>query len=108
MLRILLSDGKFIAFFVDGTLKKTPVAGGPPVTIADAPNARGGAWGSDNTIVFAPDYRGYLWKVSANGGTAVRAVKLDESLHDTQRWPSFLPDGSTLSFFSYESRGGKP
>ncbi len=93
-------DGKFIAFFVDGTMKKIPVAGGPIVTITEAPNARGGAWGSDNTIVFAPDYRGYLWKVSANGGTAVRAVKLDESLHDTQRWPTFLPDGRHFLFLA--------
>ncbi len=93
-------DGKFIAFFVDGMLKKIPAAGGSIVSIAEAPNARGGAWGADNTIVFAPDYRGNLWKVSANGGIAVRAVKLDESLHDTHRWPTFLPDGRHFLFLA--------
>jgi len=38
--------------FAGGRLKKIRVTGGPAVTLADVPNARGGAWGDDGTIVF--------------------------------------------------------
>ena len=93
-------DGKSIAFFADGKLKKIPAAGGPSLAIADAPNARGGAWSSENVLVYAPDYRGGLWKISSNGGTATSATKVDENLHSTHRWPSFLPDGRHFLFLA--------
>ena len=41
----------------DGRLKKVPSAGGPVTILADAPNARGGAWSEDNVIIYEPDYR---------------------------------------------------
>ena len=48
-------DGKWIAFFSDGKLKKIPVTGGAAVTVSDALNGRGGAWSEDGTIVFSPN-----------------------------------------------------
>ena len=50
-------DGQWIGFFADGKLKKISVQGGAAVTLCDAPNDRGGSWGEDGTIVFAPDNR---------------------------------------------------
>ena len=48
-------DGQWVAFFAAGSLKKISVSGGAAVTLCRAPNGRGGAWGEDGTIVFAPD-----------------------------------------------------
>ena len=46
-------DGASVAFFARGQLLRTALAGGTPTPIAPAPNARGGSWGPDDTIVFA-------------------------------------------------------
>src|SRR5580704_8904773 len=47
-------DSRTIGFFVLGKLKKIDVEGGPPQTLTEAPNARGGTWNRDGVIVFAP------------------------------------------------------
>src|SRR5262249_2160061 len=43
-------DSQWVGFFADGKLKKIPAAGGPVLTIADAPDPRGGSWGSNDPI----------------------------------------------------------
>jgi len=102
-------DNRFLGFFADGKLKKIPADGGPVTVLADAPNARGGAWGKDNVILYAPDYRDSLWQISAGGGSAAtRATKLDASKHSTHRWPMFLPDGQHFLFFATSHAGGSP
>jgi len=89
-------DGRQIAFFSRYKLKKVPAAGGAVVILADAPSGRGATWSRDGVIVFAPDFRGGLRRVSAAGGavTAVTTVPQDES----HREPCFLPDGRHLLF----------
>ena len=47
-------DGRTVAFFADNKLKRIDLGGDRPVVIADAPNARGGTWSRDGTILFAP------------------------------------------------------
>jgi len=87
-------DGRFIAFFADGKLKKIDAAGGPPQVICDAPEARGGTWSRDGIIVFATVVDGPLFRVSAAGGTPAVLTKLDRARGETShRWPLFLPDG---------------
>jgi eukaryotic-like serine/threonine-protein kinase len=98
------ADGKFIGFFADGRLKKVPAAGGPVTDLADAPNARGGTWNQDNVIVFEPEYRDPLWRVSATGGSAVRLTRFNGK-HTTHRWPTFLPDGKHFLFFATSHSG---
>ena len=66
-------DGRFIGFFGVGKLNRIPAGGGPVTALADAQNARGGAWGKDNVIVYAPDYRGPLMKVNATGASVPAA-----------------------------------
>lgn len=102
------ADGKSLGFFADGKLKKISAAGGPVTIIADAPNARGGAWNKNNVILYAPDYRDCLWRVSASGGTPVRVTKVDPNKHTTHRWPSFLPDGNHFLYFATNHSGGRP
>src|SRR6185503_8459919 len=46
-------DGRSIAFFAGGTLKRLDLGGGPQ-TLAPATNGGGGTWNADGVIVFAP------------------------------------------------------
>jgi len=100
------ADGRFLAFFADGHLKKVAASGGPVTVLADAPNARGGSWNQDNVIIFEPDYRDGLWRTSASGGTPVRLTSLETHKHTTHRWPKFLPDGKHFLFFATNHSGG--
>ncbi|MBI5215399.1 MAG: protein kinase [Ignavibacteriae bacterium] len=87
-------DGKSLAFFADGKLKKIDAAGGPVVTICDAPAGRGGTWNNAGMILLAPNSLDALYKVSAAGGVPVAATKLDTANKiQNHRWPHFLPDG---------------
>ena len=99
------ADGKFLGFFADAHLKKIPAAGGPVTTLADAPNPRGATWNLDNVIVYEPDYRDVLWRISASGGTPVRLTKFETGKHTTHRWPRFLPDGKHFLFFATNHSG---
>jgi serine/threonine protein kinase len=51
-------DGQWIAFFTMDKLKKVSISGGAPMTLAGVANARGGSWGKDGNIVFAPRFGG--------------------------------------------------
>jgi eukaryotic-like serine/threonine-protein kinase len=61
-------DSRFLGFFAGGKLKKIEVSGGPPITLCDALDNRGGTWNRDGVIVFAPTPSSPLQKVSASGG----------------------------------------
>ncbi len=92
-------DGKWIGFFAGGKLLKSSVAGGPPVEICRGLNGKGASWGPDNTIVFAPNAFGGLWRVSALAGTPTRLTTLDTTrLERTHRLPEILPDGKAVLF----------
>ena len=62
-------DGSSIGFFADDALKTMPVSGGTPTVLCPAPNARGGTWSVDGTIIYAPEIRSPLYRVPARGGT---------------------------------------
>jgi serine/threonine protein kinase len=99
------ADGQFIGFFADGFLKKVPATGGPVTSLAQTPNPRGGAWNQENTIIFEPDYRDTLWRISAGGGTPTRLTQFEAGKHTTHRWPQFLPDGKHFLFFATNHSG---
>jgi Tol biopolymer transport system component len=90
-------DGRWIGFFSGGKLRKVPVAGGTSEVLADAPSPRGGAWGPDDTIVFAPAPAGVLMRVSAAGGTAQPLTKLGDR-EASHRYPDFLPGGKAIVY----------
>jgi serine/threonine-protein kinase len=92
-------DGRWIAYFQEGKLKKILVEGGSPVVLADVPNPRGGVWLDDDTIVYSPGYTAGLWRVPARGGKAEELTKLDAGKGErTHRWPAALPDGKRILF----------
>jgi eukaryotic-like serine/threonine-protein kinase len=90
-------DGRSLGFFAGGQLKRIDVESGAVRDLAPAANGRGGSWGSDGTIVFAPDVSGPLYQVAADGGTAKPATKpvitAGSGVIITDRNPYFLPDG---------------
>ncbi|HEV2491117.1 MAG TPA: protein kinase, partial [Candidatus Acidoferrales bacterium] len=94
-------DSQYIGFFGRGKLNRIDASGGPPLAIADAPFGRGGTWGTDDTILFAPDQGGVIFRVPASGGTPQAATILDQALNQTtHRWPQFLPDGKHYIFWA--------
>ncbi|HVE65611.1 MAG TPA: protein kinase, partial [Thermoanaerobaculia bacterium] len=94
-------DSRFLGFFAGGKLKKIDVAGGPPSTICDAADARGGTWSRDGVIVFEPHFRLPLSRVAATGGKVSPVTSLDSARKETtHRWPHFLPDGKHFLYFS--------
>jgi len=86
-------DNRFLGFFAGGKLKKIDIAGGPPITLCDAPVGVGGTWNQDGLIVFTPTNTvTALLKVSAAGGTPTAATDLEQGETRHNR-PFFLPDG---------------
>jgi serine/threonine-protein kinase len=92
-------DGESLGFFADYKLKTTPVQGGAPVVVCDAPNPRGASWGEDDNIIFAPHVFDGLFRVPATGGTpqAVTHLLEGEAAH---AWPQILPGGDSILFTS--------
>jgi dipeptidyl aminopeptidase/acylaminoacyl peptidase len=96
-------DGRMLAFFADGKLKKVEIAGGSVQTVCDAPSGRGGTWNKDGVIVFTPAaLLGHgLYRVSASGGTPKQISKPDAARGEqSHRWPMFLPDGKHFLYMA--------
>ncbi len=93
------TDDKWIVFFRNGKLEKMSLTGGTPVTLADAPDNRGGTWGKNGDVVFSPFAVSELKLVSGDGGTAKSITTIDTVNNErTHRWPSFMPDGKHVLF----------
>ena len=93
-------DSKHIAFFSQRKLKRVAVGGGPVTNITDAPDGRGGAWGPEDTIVYAPAVTGTLFRVSAAGGpaTTMDLPRIGSNDRDSLRFPSFIPDSDRFLY----------
>ena len=95
----LSPDGRSIAFFAGGMLRKIPADGGAAVAVADARAPRGLAWAPDGSLFFSPLYTSPLLKVVATGGKPVAVTTLDTAKGErSHRWPQVLPDGRTVIF----------
>ncbi len=91
-------DGLSIAFFADGRLMKTSVAGGAPVAITDAPAPAGGAW-TGSEIVFAGFPSGGLMRVPAEGGEPRALTMPNEAAGEVRHtFPSLVPGTQTIVF----------
>jgi Tol biopolymer transport system component len=92
-------DGRSLAFFSSGLLKRVDVEGGLPRTLAPSPCGCGGTWSSDGVILFAPKTDGGLMRVSADGGPVAEQTRLDLANGETShRWPKFVGDGRFIYF----------
>ncbi len=98
-------DGQWIGFFTPGQLKKVPVTGGTPLVLGDVNLNRGGSWGPDDAIVFAPNPGSGLYRIPAAGGEPEELTTLAEG-EVTHRWPQVLPNGKGVLFTSHSRAGG--
>jgi serine/threonine-protein kinase len=97
-------DGRWVGFWADGKLKKTPVDGGSPVILCDAIDLLGASWGTDETIIAALSAPGKLWRIPAAGG--VPEVAIDLSAEATVvRWPQILPGGEFVMYTASTGAG---
>ena len=103
-------DGRSLAFFADGKLKKLDLPGGPVQTLCDAPTGRGGTWNKDGVILFNPSgsLGTGLYRIEASGGTPVQITFPDRTQgEDSHRWPLFLPDGIHYLYLAINLSGRK-
>jgi hypothetical protein len=89
-----------IGFFADGKMRKVAAGGGSVTTICEAPQGRGGSWGADGKILFAPGSRTGIFEVSAEGGEPRALTVVDPTVHSTHRWPAVLPGGDHFLFLA--------
>ena len=100
-------DGEWIGFFAKGKLRKVTVDGTAMQAIADVVvDSRGGTWGPDGQIYFAPTNISSIWRVPASGGAATEVIRLDRAHGEiSYRWPTALPDGQTILFSDWTGPG---
>ena len=99
-------DGAWVAFFALGQLKKVSVAGSGLQALCPAGSPRGGSWGSDGTIYFAPSNISGLWAVSDAGGAPREVTHLDVANSEvSHRWPQVLPGGTAILFSIWTGPG---
>jgi hypothetical protein len=86
-------DSRFIAYPIEGRLKKVSATGDQVQTICDLPSAGGfggGSWSRDNVILFGGNSYPVM-QVSADGGTARAVTTLKGDVGHVG--PTMLPDG---------------
>jgi DNA-binding winged helix-turn-helix (wHTH) protein/Tol biopolymer transport system component len=92
-------DGEWLGFFGGGKLRKVPLSGGAPTTIADVAQPLGAAWTPDGRIIFGSSLVGGLWQVSENGGAPEPLTSPRQEDGEVRHtWPSLAADGRTLFF----------
>jgi serine/threonine-protein kinase len=92
-------DGAAVGFFADGKLKRLSFTDRKVATLCDAPSGRGASWGWDNSIVFAPEPNGGLFRISADGGQPRPLTRLlSDRGERTHRWPHVLPGDAGVLF----------
>jgi Tol biopolymer transport system component len=95
-------DGRSVGFGVpvEGRLKVLDLTAGHVQPIGNIRDAVPGAtWSKDGVVLFSPDNRVMLHRVSASGGTSEPVTTLDPARREnSHRWPHFLPDGRHFLF----------
>ena len=101
-------DSRRIGFFTPTKLETIAVSGGRAEVLADAANGRGGAWTRSNTILFAPDANGPIYRIPATGGAREAVTKLDAAQKEYgHRFPVLLPDEDHFLFAALPGKAGK-
>jgi Tol biopolymer transport system component len=91
-------DSRAIGFFTEERLLKIDVESGAVESVTTTAQARGGTWNGQDTIVYSGIH---LERISSNGRQAETALALDlASGENAMRYPSFLPDGRHVLFYS--------
>jgi serine/threonine-protein kinase len=101
-------DGKWVAFFAQGKLQKAEVAGGAPVSLADAAYPFGGTWSEDNNIIYSASLGSGLLRVPGGGGKPEILTKPDGAAQGYAHvFPQALPGRKNLFFTIWgQPKGG--
>jgi tRNA A-37 threonylcarbamoyl transferase component Bud32/Tol biopolymer transport system component len=93
-------DSQSIGFFASGRLKIIRLDDKAPIDLTAAAVGDSGAWGADDTILFAPTQTSALMQVSTRTHKLKAATRLDEANNERRHvWPSFLPDGRHFVYY---------
>ena len=84
-------DGRAIAFFAEGKLKRIALDQGVPQTLADATSPRGGSWSRDGRIIYVPVSAAGVYTIPESGG-APALVPINDPEKRPLQYPHFLPD----------------
>jgi serine/threonine-protein kinase len=96
-------DGRWLAYFKQGKLRKVPVEGGPAIDLAVSDWA-GGSWGTRGQLVYSQSYNTGLWMVSEGGGDERMLTQPDTTTGELGHWwPQILPDGDHVIFTAYRT-----
>jgi Tol biopolymer transport system component len=93
-------NGQWIGFFAERKMKKVSVRGGAVLTLCDANEGRGAAWGEDDRIIATLNSSPAtgLSRIPAAGGTPQEITHPGERGEATHRWPQILPGGQAVLF----------
>jgi eukaryotic-like serine/threonine-protein kinase len=101
-------DSRRIGFFTNNKLKTIAVSGGRADVLCEAPNGRGAFWAASNTIVFAPDAGGPIYRIDANGGKPSPVTRLDTARKEYgHRFPVLLPDQDHFLYAALPGKNGQ-
>jgi Tol biopolymer transport system component len=100
-------DSTAIAFFTGAQLKRLDLDSGLVRTLAPAPIARGGSWGTQGTIVFAAGSAGSINAVSTNGGEVTTITHVDPPRQTGHRFPHFTADGRHFLYYATGDESGR-
>jgi Tol biopolymer transport system component len=92
-------DGRYLAFPIQGKIKRLEVATGAIRDLCPATDVRGLTWGQRGVIVFGQPASG-LWWVPTDGGEPQPFTVVDHARAEGGAfWPQFLPDGRHLLYY---------
>jgi len=98
-------DGRSLAFWASGKIKRIDASGGPAQNLCDAANIFGGSWGRDGQILFgAPEG---IFRVPQAGGEPVLVSSSDHAKSELHWYPQVLPDGRHLLYLASFSASEK-
>jgi eukaryotic-like serine/threonine-protein kinase len=92
-------DGRSLAFYADGLLKRLDLDGGLVRTLAKATVGVGATWNRDGVVLFVRNPASPILRVSAEGGPAVAVTRLDAG-QVGHAFPHFLPDGRHFLYYA--------
>jgi serine/threonine-protein kinase len=98
----------FVAYEAEGKIWKVPVAGGASVLVCDPQpsftGGRGGDWGEDGRILFAPGSTD-IYAVSEQGGDPHPLLERETGKDNDFHEASWLPGGRGVLFVTHRNEG---
>ena len=88
-------DGQWVAFWSSNELKKIPIGGGTPITLAPAINPNGASWSGDRILLGQANR---VVEVPANGGAPRVVLAVDEKASERVQSPQLIAGGRAVLF----------